>query len=74
MNLCRSVTNSVYYGAKSGIWFLFLANRFGMEENMSETVMQALEIMGKGMLGIFVALIVIMLFVMIMAKLGKKKD
>ena len=41
---------------------------------MSETVMQALEIMGKGMLGIFVALVVIMFFVMIMAKLGKKKD
>ena len=41
---------------------------------MSETVMQALEIMGKGMLGIFVALIVIMVFVWIMAKLGKKKD
>lgn len=41
---------------------------------MRETVMQALEIMGKGMLGIFVALIVIMVFVMIMAKLGKKKD
>lgn len=41
---------------------------------MSQTVMQALEIMGKGMLGIFVALIVIMIFVMIMAKLGKKKD
>ena len=41
---------------------------------MSETVMQALEIMGKGMLGIFVALIIIMLFVWIMAKLGKKKD
>ena len=41
---------------------------------MSETVMQALEIMGKGMLGIFVALIVIMIFVMVMAKLGKKKD
>ena len=41
---------------------------------MSETVMQALEIMGKGMLGIFVALVVIMIFVMIMAKLGTKKD
>ena len=41
---------------------------------MSETVMQALEIMGKGMLGIFVALVVIMVFVMIMAKIGKKKD
>ena len=42
---------------------------------MSETVMQALEIMGKGMLGIFVALIVIMIFVWIMAKAGSaKKD
>ena len=41
---------------------------------MNETVMQALEIMGKGMLGIFVALIVIMIFVWIMAKLGTKKD
>ena len=41
---------------------------------MSETVMQALEIMGKGMLGIFIALVVIMVFVMVMAKLGKKKD
>ena len=40
---------------------------------MSETVSQALEIMGKGMLGIFVALIVIMLFVMIMVKIGGKK-
>ena len=38
------------------------------------TVMQALEIMWKGMLGIFVALIVIMAFVWIMAKLGNKKD
>ena len=36
--------------------------------SMSETVMQALEIMGKGMLGIFVALIVIMVFVWIMGK------
>lgn len=42
---------------------------------MNETVMQALEIMGKGMLGIFVALIVIMIFVWIMAKVGSgKKD
>lgn len=40
---------------------------------MSETVSQALEIMGKGMLGIFVALIVIMIFVWIMAKIGGKK-
>lgn len=39
---------------------------------MSETVMQALEIMWKGMVGIFVALIVIMIFVWIMAKVGKK--
>ena len=41
---------------------------------MSETVMQALEIMGKGMLGIFVALMVIMIFVWIMAKRGNKKN
>lgn len=40
---------------------------------MNETVMQALEIMGKGMLGIFVALIVIMIFVWIMAKIGSGK-
>ncbi len=40
---------------------------------MNETVMQALEIMGKGMLGIFVALIIIMIFVWIMAKIGTKK-
>ncbi len=40
---------------------------------MSTTVMQALEIMGKGMLGIFVALIVIMIFVWIMAKMGSRK-
>lgn len=37
-----------------------------------ETVMQALEIMWKGMLGIFIALVVIMIFVQIMAKFGKK--
>jgi len=41
---------------------------------MNETVMQALDIMWKGMLGIFVALIVIMVFVWIMAKIGSKKD
>lgn len=41
---------------------------------MNETVMQALDIMWKGMLGIFVALIVIMVFVWIMAKIGGKKD
>ncbi len=37
------------------------------------TIMQALEIMWKGMLGIFVALVVIMVFVWIMAKIGGKK-
>lgn len=41
---------------------------------MNETVMQALDIMWKGMLGIFVALIVIMIFVWVMAKIGSKKD
>ena len=40
---------------------------------MSETVSQALVIMGKGMLGIFVALVVIMIFVWIMAKIGGSK-
>ena len=40
---------------------------------MNETVLQALDIMWKGMLGIFVALIVIMIFVWIMAKIGGKK-
>ena len=38
------------------------------------TIMQALEIMWKGMLGIFVALIVIMIFVWIMAKMGSKNN
>ena len=38
----------------------------------SVVIMQALEIMWKGMVGIFVALIIIMIFVWIMAKLGKK--
>ncbi len=40
---------------------------------MSTTVLQALDMMWKGMLGIFVALIVIMIFVWIMAKIGGKK-
>ena len=40
---------------------------------MNPVVFQALDIMWKGMLGIFVALIVIMIFVWIMAKIGKKK-
>lgn len=39
-----------------------------------EVIMQAFEIMGKGMLGIFVALIVIMIFVWIMAKIGSKNN
>ena len=38
-----------------------------------EVIKQALEIMGKGMLGIFVALVVIMIFVWIMAKIGGNK-
>lgn len=38
-----------------------------------EVIMQALEIMWKGMVGIFVALVVIMIFVWIMAKIGSKK-
>lgn len=41
---------------------------------MNETVFQALEMMWKGMLGIFVAIIIIMVFVMIMGKIGEKKD
>ena len=41
---------------------------------MNETVFQALEMMWKGMLGIFVAIVIIMLFVMIMGKMGEKKD
>ena len=40
---------------------------------MSIEVIQALDIMWKGMLGIFVALTVIMIFVWIMAKIGNKK-
>ncbi len=36
-------------------------------------ISQSLQIMWKGMLGIFVALIVIMIFVWIMAKIGNKK-
>lgn len=39
-----------------------------------EVIMQALEIMWKGMLGIFVALVVIMIFVWIMAKIGSKNN
>ena len=39
----------------------------------TQVVMQALEIMWKGMLGIFVAMVVIMIFVAIMGKLGNNK-
>ena len=38
-----------------------------------ENLINALPMMGKGMLGIFVALVVIMAFVWIMAKMGSKK-
>ena len=41
---------------------------------MNPVVFQALYIIWKGMLGIFVAIVVIMLFVMIMGKMGQKKD
>lgn len=36
-------------------------------------ILQALEIMGKGMAGIFVTILLIMLCVMAMGKLGTKK-
>ena len=39
-----------------------------------EVIMQALEMMWKGMLRIFVALVVIMIFVWIMAKIGSKNN
>ncbi len=39
----------------------------------TENIMAALEIMGKGMAGIFVAILVIMLCVWIMGKIGGKK-
>ena len=41
---------------------------------MNPVVFQALDIMWKGMVGIFVALLIIMGFVWVMAKLGTKKD
>ena len=41
---------------------------------MNLVVFQALDIMWKGMLGIFVAIVVIMIFVMIMSKMGQKKE
>ncbi len=39
----------------------------------TENIMAALEIMGKGMAGIFVAILVIMICVWIMGKIGGKK-
>lgn len=36
------------------------------------TVLATLEIMWKGMLGIFVTILIIMIFVWVMGKLGKK--
>ncbi len=39
----------------------------------TEVVMQALEIMGKGMLGIFVTICIIMVAVWIMSKFSGKK-
>ena len=40
----------------------------------TQVVMQALDIMRKGMLGIFVAMVVIMVFVAIMGKIGNNKE
>ncbi|MFR5601536.1 MAG: hypothetical protein ACLTKI_03890 [Lachnospiraceae bacterium] len=40
---------------------------------MMDTVMITLQIMAQGMGGIFAALILIMVFVFIMAKIGNKK-
>ncbi|MFQ9984477.1 MAG: OadG family protein [Lachnospiraceae bacterium] len=39
-----------------------------------DNIMDALQIMWKGMVGIFVALIVIMLVVMLMSKIGSKNQ
>lgn len=38
----------------------------------TDTIMAALALMGKGMAGIFVAILLIMVCVMIMGKMGKK--
>lgn len=43
-----------------------------MEQIMTETVVEALGIMGKGMVGIFVVLALIMLIVLLMVKTGKR--
>ena len=49
----------------------FFASLFAEQKDV---IFEALKLMGKGMVGIFVALIIIMIFVWIMAILGKKND
>ena len=39
-----------------------------------DNVMATLEIMGKGMLGIFATIIIVMIVVFLLSKTGKKKD
>ena len=39
-----------------------------------DNVMDTLEIMGKGMLGIFATIIIVMIVVFLLSKTGKKKD
>ncbi len=39
-----------------------------------DNIMDALQIMWKGMVGIFVALVIIMLVVMLMSKIGSKNQ
>lgn len=41
---------------------------------MSENFIHSLEIMGKGMAGIFVTILIITIIVVIMGKFSKKKD
>ena len=41
---------------------------------MRENIIQSLEIMGKGMAGIFIAILAITIIVVIMGKFSKKKD
>lgn len=49
----------------------FFTNLFAEQKDV---ILEALQLMGKGMVGIFVALIIIMIFVWVMAILGKKKQ
>jgi hypothetical protein len=39
-----------------------------------DNVMATLEIMGKGMLGIFATIVIVMIVVLLLSKTGKKKD